>query len=59
MTTANDLEKQLVTHEAVCAERYETFIKRVDRLESLLIKSAGALIAAMFGLLVTILMKGI
>jgi len=58
MVTINELEKQIVTHEAVCAERYETFIRRVDRLESLLIKSAGALIAAMFGLIVTILVKG-
>jgi hypothetical protein len=58
MVTINELEKQIVTHEAVCAERYDTFIKRVDRLESLLIKSAGALIAAMFGLIVTILVKG-
>jgi hypothetical protein len=50
---------QLTSHEAVCAERYQTFIKRVDRLESLIIQTAGALIVGMGGIVVTILMKGI
>lgn len=58
MTTVNELENKLVTHEAICAERYSTFIARVDRLEKLLIKSAGALIVGMAGVIITILLKG-
>ena len=59
MTTTHELEVQITTHEAVCAERYQTFIQRVDRLESLIIKTAGALIVGMAGLLVTIIFKGL
>jgi hypothetical protein len=59
MATNHELEVQLTSHEAVCAERYQTFIKRVDRLEMLLIKTAGVLIVGMGGIVVTILMKGI
>lgn len=59
MATTHELEVQLVSHEAVCAERYNTFIQRVDRLEKLLIKAAGVLIVSMAGLIITILMRGI
>lgn len=59
MATTHELEVQLVSHEAVCAERYNTFIQRVDRLEKLLIKAAGVLIVGMAGLIITIVMKGI
>ena len=59
MATNHELEVQLTSHEAVCAERYQTFIKRVDRLEMLLIKTAGVLIVGMGGIVITILMKGI
>ncbi len=57
--TTHELEVQLTSHEAVCAERYQTFIQRVDRLESLIIKTAGALIVSMAGLLVAIIFKGL
>lgn len=59
MATTHELEVQLTSHEAVCAERYNTFIQRVDRLESLMIKTAGALIVGMAGILVTIVLKGV
>lgn len=58
MTTVNELENKLVTHEAICAERYNTFITRVDRLEKLLIKAAGVLITGMAGVIIAILLKG-
>lgn len=58
MATTNELENKLVTHEAICAERYSTFITRVDRLEKLLIKAAGAMITGMAGVIIAILMKG-
>jgi hypothetical protein len=59
VATTHELEVQLTSHEAVCAERYNTFIQRVDRLESLMIKTAGALIVGMAGVIVTILIKGV
>lgn len=59
MATTHELEVQLTSHEAVCAERYQTFIQRVDRLESLMIKTAGALIVGMAGVIVTIALKGV
>jgi hypothetical protein len=59
MATANELESKLVTHEAVCAERYSTFITRVDRLEKLLIKAASTLIVGMAGVIAAIIAKGV
>jgi len=58
MSSVNDLENKLITHEAICAERYSTFITRVDRLEKLLIKAAGAMITGMAGVIIAILIKG-
>jgi hypothetical protein len=59
MTTANEVESKLITHEAICAERYNTFISRVDRLEKLLIKAAGTLIIGMAGVIIAIITKGV
>ena len=58
MASVNEIENKLVTHEAICAERYSTFITRVDRLEKLLIKAAGAMITGMAGVIIAILLKG-
>ena len=58
MATTHELEVQLTSHEAVCAERYQTFIQRVDRLESIMLRVAGALIVGMAGVIVTIVMRG-
>jgi len=59
MTTVNEVENKLITHEAICAERYNTFISRVDRLEKLLIKAAGTLIIGMAGVIIAIVTKGV
>ena len=59
MGTVNEIETKLITHEAVCSERYNTFIMRVDRLEKLLIKAAGVMIMGMAGVIISILLKGI
>jgi hypothetical protein len=59
MATTHELEVQLTSHEAVCAERYQTFIQRVDRLERILIVAAGALIVGMGSIVMTILLKGV
>ena len=58
MASVNDVENKLITHEAICAERYNTFISRVDRLEKLLIKAAGTLIMGMAGVIIAIVTKG-
>jgi hypothetical protein len=58
MASVNDVENKLITHEAICAERYNTFITRVDRLEKLLIKAAGTLIMGMAGVIIAIVTKG-
>jgi hypothetical protein len=59
MATVSEVENKLVTHEAICAERYATFIHRVDRLERLLIAAAGVLIVGMAGIIMSILLKGV
>jgi hypothetical protein len=58
MASVTELESKLIMHEAICAERYTTFITRVDRLEKLLLKAAGALITGMAGVIIAILVKG-
>lgn len=59
MASVSEIENKLITHEAICAERYNTFITRVDRLEKLLIKAAGTLIVGMGGVIIAILTKGV
>ena len=39
-----EVESKLMTHEAVCAERYAGINARLKRLEQILIGSAGAII---------------
>tara|TARA_R100000388_G_C7234770_1_gene157108 strand:- start:840 stop:1004 length:165 start_codon:yes stop_codon:yes gene_type:complete len=51
MTTANEVEAKLNTHEAVCAERWKETIERIKRLELIMISAAGALILLMAGML--------
>lgn len=59
MATTHELEVQLTSHEAVCAERYQTFIQRVDRLERLLIVAAGTLIVGMGSILTAVILRGV
>jgi hypothetical protein len=56
--TVAELQQEILTHEAVCAERYQTFITRVDRLERILIVAAGAIIVGMGSILSAILIGG-
>jgi len=44
MTTINETEARLNSHEAVCALRYEAINARLKRLEQILIGTAGFLI---------------
>lgn len=45
-----ELEARLSTHEAVCAERYAGINARLKRLETILIGSAGFIIAVLVGI---------
>ncbi len=47
----------LHSHEALCADRYGLLLWRVGRLEAIVLASAGTLIVAMGGLLITILLR--
>ncbi len=49
----DDLEKQLVKHEAVSSERWKETILRIKRIEGVMIAATGGIIA----MLVAILMK--
>jgi hypothetical protein len=45
-----EVEARLMTHEEVCAVRYEGINARLKRLEQILIGSAGAIIILLVGL---------
>ncbi len=53
MTTIDQTEARLNTHEEVCALRYEGICARLKRLENIGVGAAGTIIM----LLVTIVMK--
>ncbi len=56
--TVAEIQQELLTHEAVCAERYNTFITRVDRLERILIVACGTIIVGLASILSAILIGG-
>ena len=47
MTTVNEVEGKLSTHEAVCAERYTSINARLRRLEGILLAGAGMIIMSL------------
>jgi hypothetical protein len=49
MTTINQTDARLSTHEEVCALRYEQINARLKRLEGILIKACGTMLVAMAG----------
>lgn len=54
MTTANEVEAKLMTHEQVCAVRYEGIHARLKRLEHILIGSAGFIIVLLLGIVLKV-----
>jgi hypothetical protein len=52
MATIGEVQGQLDTHEAVCAERYLGINARLKRLEQILIASAAFIIALLLSLVV-------
>ena len=49
MPEISTTDARLSTHEEVCALRYEQINARLKRLESILIKACGTMLAAMAG----------
>ena len=49
MTTIDKTDARLSTHEEVCAIRYEQINARLKRIEGIMMKVAGLVIAAMGG----------
>jgi hypothetical protein len=52
MTTIDQTEARLNTHEEICALRYEGICARLKRLEGVGITVAGAIIMLLVGILV-------
>lgn len=55
MTTIDQTEARLNTHEEICALRYEGICARLKRIEGLGITVAGFIIALLIGILLTML----
>jgi cytochrome bd-type quinol oxidase subunit 2 len=58
MTTIDQTQAQLNTHEQVCAFRYESICARMKRLENIGMTATGTIIMLLIGILVSILIKG-
>lgn len=58
MTTIDQTEARLNTHEEVCALRYEGICARLKRIESLGVAVAGTIIMLLIGILLSVLEKG-
>lgn len=54
MTTANEVEARLMTHEEVCAVRYDGINARLKRIEHILIGTAGAIILLLLSLVLKV-----
>ena len=57
MARVGEVEKDLATHEAVCAERYEMILFRINRLERLLIACAGIVIVVAGSVITAVLFR--
>lgn len=55
MTSIDQTEARLNTHEEVCSLRYESICARLKRLESLGITIAGTIILLLIGILLALL----
>jgi|TARA_R100001530_G_C4285319_1_gene146660 hypothetical protein len=52
--TTTEVNAELLQHEAVCAERYKMILFRINRLERVLLGSAGAIIAGLATIIITL-----
>ena len=58
MTTIDQTQAQLNTHEQVCSFRYDSICARLKRLESVGMGAAGTIIVLRIGILISLLQKG-
>lgn len=58
MTSIDQTQAQLNTHEQVCAFRYESICARMKRIESIGIGAAGTIIMLLVGILLNLIQKG-
>ena len=58
MTTIDQTQAQLNTHEQVCAFRYESICARMKRLESVGMTACGTIIVLLIGILFNLIQKG-
>jgi hypothetical protein len=49
--TVQEVQHQIDTHEAVCAERWKETILRIKRIEHIMIGSAGTMIVLLLGVI--------
>ena len=47
LATAVDLDKRISTHEAICAERYQSILFRLTRMERFILSAMVVLIMSM------------
>jgi hypothetical protein len=59
VTSIDQTQAQLNTHEQVCAFRYESICARMKRIESIGIGAAGTIIMLLVGILMSLLQRGI
>ena len=59
MSTIDETQAQLNTHEQVCAFRYESICARMKRIESLGITACGTIIMLLIGILLSVLKTGV
>lgn len=56
--TAAEIQQELLQHEAICAERYDMIIFRINRLERILVTAAGAVIVGLVSIVATLILQG-
>jgi hypothetical protein len=59
MTTIDQTQAQLNTHEQVCALRYESICARMKRIEKIGMTATGTIIMLLVGILLNVLQKGV
>ena len=59
MTSIDQTQAQLHTHEQVCAFRYESICARMKRIEKVGMTATGTIIMLLVGILMNVLQKGV
>jgi hypothetical protein len=59
MTSIDQTQAQLNTHEQVCAFRYESICARMKRIEKIGMTATGTIIMLLVGILLNVLQKGV